>query len=105
MNQEKWQMVLANFDELSFIDTGFYRIRETENGYKIAYLAPGPCGEKVQNPEITLEKNSDGVNPVSLIDLESTPIVRLQAADQEQLLVATDALLDKFLQAKALTFS
>lgn len=103
MDQKKFQQVLANFTELEFIETGYYRLRKTDNGYKIAYLAPGPCGEKIQNPEITLEKIADEFQPVAMLDLAESPIIRLSVADDpEKIAAATESLLNKFIEAKNL---
>ncbi|WP_427813339.1 hypothetical protein ACQKTA_07575 [Enterococcus sp. 22-H-5-01] len=104
MNQQKWYEVKISFDGLEELSDGYYRIRKIETGYQLAYLIAGPCGDKVIHPEITLKYQDDQLQPVSLLDLDSTPIRRLskENGDYEALEQATDQLLDRFLAIKKL---
>ncbi|OJG45672.1 hypothetical protein RV04_GL001961 [Enterococcus hermanniensis] len=56
------------------------------------------------HPEITLHWQANQLQPISLLDFESTPICRLseENGDHEKLAQLTDQLLDKFLAIKKL---
>ena len=103
MDQKKWETVLANFSaDKEFIEDGYYRVRTVEEGYQMAYLVPGLCGETLIHPEITIEVVDGQAVPIRLMDLETTPTTRLSVkdGDQEQIEAQADRLLDKFLAAK-----
>lgn len=103
MDQKKWGIVLENFSaDKEFIEDGYYRVRAVEEGYQIAYLVPGLCGETLIHPEITIKVVDGQAVPIRLMDLETTPTTRLSVkdGDQEQIEAQADLLLDKFLAAK-----
>ncbi|MEO1769534.1 MULTISPECIES: hypothetical protein [Enterococcus] len=105
MDQKKWEKVLANYTaEKEFIKDGYYRVRPVEEGYQMAYLVPGLCGETLIHPEITLEVINGKAVPIRLMDLETTPTTRLsaKAGDQEQIEAQAEMLLEKFVAAKNL---
>lgn len=103
MDQKKWETVLAHYSaDKEFIEDGYYRVRTVEEGYQMAYLVPGLCGETLIHPEITIEIVNGQAVPIRLMDLETTPTTRLSVkdGDQEQIEAQAEALLDKFLAAK-----
>lgn len=107
MDQKKWELVLANFSaDKEYIADGYYRLRPTEEGYQMAYLVPGLCGETLIHPEITIEQVDGQAVPIRLMDLETTPTTRLSVkdGDQEQIEAQADLLLDKFIAAKNLGY-
>ncbi|MDT2702425.1 hypothetical protein [Enterococcus dongliensis] len=104
MDQQKWSVVKANFIGTEDLTDGYYRLRETEEGYQLAYLIAGPCGDKIPHPEVTLQKVADQIEPIHLRDLEETPILNLtQATDAEKIEELTDQLLERFLMRKNLS--
>lgn len=101
---EKWELIKAHFGpEKEYIGEGYYRVRESEQGWQIAYLLPGYCGETILHPEITISESEKGIIPIRLIDMEVTPILNLDQSEQEKLNEEFEKLLDKFLAAKELT--
>lgn len=104
MDQQKWALVKANYDGTEDLADGYYRLREIEDGYQLAYLAAGPCGEKVPHPEVTLRQVDDQVEPIRLRDLEETPILNLTQADSAKIEELTEQLLERFIMKKNLNF-
>ncbi|MGM0213953.1 hypothetical protein [Enterococcus sp. AZ109] len=105
MNQKKWEVVRANYSaEKEYIEDGYYRLRPTEEGYQLAFLVPGMCGETLIHPEITIEMIDGVATPIRLIDMESTPTLRLSVKDGDgkEIKQQTEALLNKFIAAKKL---
>lgn len=102
MDQQKWLQVKANFEGTEDLADGYYRLREIDGGYQLAYLVAGPCGDKNPHPEVTLHQEGNQVQPIRLRDVEATPILNLSLAngDQERIEQLTDQLLDRFLTAK-----
>lgn len=103
MDQKKWQLVYQNYQETEYLTDGYYRLRETADGYKLAFLTAGFCGEKVIHPELTIQLIKGQAVPIALLDLGATPIKRLDQTNQAELEQAAEALLQKFCQAKKLT--
>ncbi|MGL9726940.1 hypothetical protein [Enterococcus sp. DIV0756] len=104
MNQQKWLVVKANFEGTEDLADGYYRLREVEEGYQLAYLVAGPCGDKNPHPEITLRQEGNLVRPIRLRDVEATPILTLSEKDDaDRLDVLTDQLLNRFIEAKKLS--
>ena len=52
MDQQKWLLVKANFDGTEDLADGYYRLREVDGGYQLAYLVAGPCGDKIRIPRL-----------------------------------------------------
>ncbi|GCF93888.1 hypothetical protein NRIC_17790 [Enterococcus florum] len=105
MDQQKWQLIQEHFSsEKEYINDGYYRLRSIDDGYQMAYLVPGQCGETLIHPEITIHMIEGKAVPVRLYDLETTPTTRLDAAagDQAAIEEAAEELMDKFLKAKQL---
>ncbi|MGG5370453.1 hypothetical protein [Enterococcus sp. AZ196] len=104
MDQQKWLLVKKNFDGTEDLADGYYRLREIEGGYQIAYLVAGPCGDKNPHPEVTLKQEKEQVQPLRLQDLEVTPILNLSKDDApDKLEELTDQLLDRFIRIKNLS--
>lgn len=104
MNQQKWLVVKANFEGTEDLADGYYRLREVEEGYHLAYLVAGPCGDKNPHPEITLRQEGNLVRPIRLRDVEATPILNLSEKDDaDRLDILTDQLLNRFIEAKKLS--
>lgn len=104
MNQQKWLVVKANFEGTEDLADGYYRLREVEEGYQLAYLVAGPCGDKNPHPEITLRQEGNLARPIRLRDVEATPILTLSEKDDaDRLDVLTDQLLNRFIEAKKLS--
>jgi len=104
MNQQKWQLIKANFDGTEALSDGYYRIREVDGGYQFAYLVAGPCGDKNPHPEVTLHQKGNLVRPIRLRDWEETPILNLsEENDLDKLEALTDQLLDRFIRIKNLS--
>lgn len=104
MDQQKWLLVRRNFEGTEDLADGYYRLRELDGDYQLAYLIAGPCGDKVPHPAVTLEQEGKQVRPIRLLDLEVTPILNLAAetGDSEQIEALTDRLLDRFIKMKKL---
>ena len=105
MDQQKWLLVKANYEGTEDLADGYYRVRPSEDGYQMAYLAAGPCGDKIPHPEVTLRQEGNRVQPIRLRDLEVTPILNLseEKGDLNQIEELTDQLLDRFIKIKNLS--
>lgn len=104
MDQKKWLLVKANFEGTEDLADGYYRLREIEGGYQLAYLVAGPCGDKNPHPEITLRQEGNQVQPIRLRDLEATPILNLSEKDDlDRIEALTEQLLNRFIAVKKLS--
>lgn len=104
MDQQKWLLVKANFEGTEDLTDGYYRLREIEDGYQLAYLVAGPCGDKNPHPEITLLQEGNQVRPIRLRDVETTPILNLsEKEDSNTIEELTDQLLNRFIKIKKLS--
>ncbi|MBU5359854.1 hypothetical protein KQI58_02030 [Enterococcus raffinosus] len=104
MDQQKWLLVKANFEGTEDLADGYYRLREIEDGYQLAYLVAGPCGDKNPHPEITLLQEGNQVRPIRLRDVETTPILNLsEKEDSNMVEELTDQLLNRFIKIKKLS--
>lgn len=105
MDQQKWLLVKANFTGTEDLADGYYRLRAIEGGYQLAFLAAGPCGDKIPHPEITLKQEGNYVQPIRLRDLETNPILNLskETGDADKIEELTDQLLDRFIKIKNLS--
>lgn len=104
MDQRKWLLVKAHFKETEDLADGYYRLREIDGGYQLAYLIAGPCGDKSPHPEVTIQRVGERLQPVRLRDWEATPILNLvREKDKDQLEGLTDQLLDRFIKIKKLS--
>ncbi|WP_159722426.1 hypothetical protein [Enterococcus sp. CSURQ0835] len=103
MDQKKWQLVQQHFGEIEYLDDGYYRLKNVGERFKLAFLTSGACGEKVIQPEITIEWVGGRAVPIALLDLAATPIKRWDRSETEKLESAAEVLLTKFCLAKRLT--
>ncbi|MGJ0705121.1 hypothetical protein [Enterococcus avium] len=104
MDQQKWLLVKANFDGTEDLADGYYRLREVDGGYQLAYLVAGPCGDKNPHPEITLRQEGNHVRPIRLRDTETSPILNLsEKEDATAIEELTDQLLNRFIRIKKLS--
>ena len=104
MDQQKWLLVKANFDGTEDLADGYYRLREVDGGYQLAYLVAGPCGDKNPHPEITLRQEGNQVRPIRLRDTEPSPILNLsEKEDATAIEELTDQLLNRFIRIKKLS--
>ena len=104
MDQRKWLLIKANFDGTEDLADGYYRLREIDGGYQLAFLVAGPCGDKIPHPEVTLRLEGNQMQPIRLRDLEATPILNLlKENDLERIEALTDQLLNRFIKAKKLS--
>lgn len=104
MDQQKWLLVKANFEGTEDLADGYYRLREVDGGYQLAYLVAGPCGDKNPHPEITLLQEGNQVRPIRLRDVETTPILNLsEKEDSNMIEELTDQLLNRFIKIKKLS--
>ena len=103
MDKQTWALLKENFNELTFIETGYYRLRKIENNhYEMAYLLFGPCGDKTYHPQITL-RVGETIEPLKMIDTEVVPNLRLSFSDApKKVQQALDKLVEQFLHAKKL---
>lgn len=106
MDQKKWEAAAANYSaDKEYIGDGYYRLRPTEEGYQMAFLVPGLCGETLIHPEITVQVIDGIATPIRLMDLEHTPTLRLSVkeGDGEEIERQAEELLNKFMAAKKLS--
>lgn len=105
MDQQKWLLVEANFEGTEDLSDGYYRLRKIDNGYQLAFLKAGPCGDKIPHPEVTLVQDGNQLQPIRLRDLEVTPILNLSKGngDTDKIEVLTNQLLDRFIRIKNLS--
>ena len=51
---KNWQAIKQQLTEKEWLTNGYYRLRKQGEYYEFAFLQPGPCGDFMYHPQITV---------------------------------------------------
>ncbi|MBP1046025.1 hypothetical protein I6N96_07000 [Enterococcus sp. BWM-S5] len=99
MNRKDLETLQKHFsDDKKFFKDGYYRLRDIGSmHYELAFLEAGPCGDTTVHPQITIDAAENVIVPIKLLDMATSPTLRLtQEEHTDELNEALEGLVQRF---------
>lgn len=106
MNRSDLKLLQKHYtDQKEFIQDGYYRLRKlSDSEYELSFSVAGHCGTTNYHPRIKLRLKGERIIPISIIDVEETPVFALNYSEEtsENMEARLEKLKEQFLKAKNL---
>lgn len=99
---KNWQAIKQQLTGKEWLTNGYYRLRKQGKFYEFAFLQPGPCGDFMYHPQITVQEIANEPVPIKCFDNGGSSVQSFvrDESNQQQLNEIFEQLMQTYLEEK-----